>query len=131
VEKQKEFHESMGVNFDLLSDPSEEVVRQYGSMRSVLWWLPANHTFVVDHHGEIRHVWRDIPDMKAHGADVVATVKQLQAADGYIAKRPAPVAPTPDKPAGDGHDHSSSIYDCEACARVLKQRLEQGKRSPL
>lgn len=74
-DKNKEFAESLGANFVLLSDPGKQTAERYGVL--ALGGLYAKRwTFYIDQSGVIRRIDRNV-DTKTHGQDVAAALREL------------------------------------------------------
>lgn len=58
-EKNKEFAESVGARYPILSDPTGETARQYGVTDAVKRW-PSRWTFFIDREGRILHIDKDV-----------------------------------------------------------------------
>ena len=84
VESHRAFAQANHINFTLLSDPSHAVIEAYSS------WDPSfvvdgevfgtrRNTFIISPAGEIAKEYRGV-DPKAHAAEIIADLKQLQLA---------------------------------------------------
>ena len=74
-EKNREFAESVGAHFVLLSDPEKTHARQYGVL--ALGGLYARRwTFYIDPGGVIRRIDKKV-DTETHGRDVVRALEEL------------------------------------------------------
>lgn len=76
VEDQALFHSEQELNFPLLSDPDGSAAKKYGVLPEGSNWTK-RVTFVIDGEGVLRHVTTEV-DVKKHGADLVALVRELQ-----------------------------------------------------
>jgi peroxiredoxin Q/BCP len=75
AESHADFCSSEGLAFPLLSDPSGNVSRTYGS-----WIAPFSqrHTFLIDPAGVLRSTWVAVHPT-GHSTEVLATLQELQA----------------------------------------------------
>ena len=73
--KNREFAESVGAGFPLLSDPDETVAEEYG-VRGFGGFYAKRWTFYIDGDGIIRHIDKDV-DTSTHGADMVKQLRLL------------------------------------------------------
>ncbi len=83
VQKNKEFAESLGLDYPLLSDPQKQVAKAYGVLMPIVG-LAKRWTFYIGKDGKILHIDQDI-DVKTAGADVAARLAALG-----VAKRRVP-----------------------------------------
>jgi peroxiredoxin Q/BCP len=74
-EKNKEFAESLGVDYPILSDPGKEVAKAYGVVTPERE-LPFRWTFYVGPDGKILYIDKEVKPPTA-GADVAARLKAL------------------------------------------------------
>lgn len=72
----EKFHLEQKLNFPLLSDPDEKVIKAYGTK---MWGLPMSRrwTFIIDPDLKIRSVERDV-DPVLDAAKVAAKLKELK-----------------------------------------------------
>ena len=73
VESHKKFAENHGLNFTLLSDPGNKILKAFG-IKSVLF-LTGRETFVVDGSGRVTYKYRGFLNGTAH---VQKTLEYLQ-----------------------------------------------------
>lgn len=73
--KNKEFAESLSVDFPILSDPEKKAARAYGVLRAVVG-VPKRWTFYIGADGRILHVDKDVNTHTA-GADIAARLAAL------------------------------------------------------
>ncbi len=71
----KNFAESLGADYPILSDPGKEVARAYGVLAAGKQYA-SRWTFYIGRDGKILYVDRNV-NPEAHGADVVARLKAL------------------------------------------------------
>lgn len=71
----RQFAESLGLDYPLLSDPGKEVARAYGVLAGDRQYA-ARWTFYIGQDGTILHVDKQVSPA-AHGKDVVARLKAL------------------------------------------------------
>ena len=83
AQKNREFAESLGLDYPLLSDPEKQVAKAYGVLMPFVG-LARRWTFYIGKDGKILHVDRDI-GVKTAGADLAARLAELG-----VAKRQAP-----------------------------------------
>ena len=83
VQKNKEFAQSLGVDYPILSDPEKGAVKAYG-VQMPLVGVAKRWTFYIGKDGKILYVDRDV-HVNSAGADVAARLAELG-----VAKRPAP-----------------------------------------
>jgi peroxiredoxin Q/BCP len=74
-EKNKEFAESLGVDYPILSDPGKEVAKAYGVVTPERE-LPFRWTFYLGPDGKILYIDKEVKPPTA-GADVAARLKAL------------------------------------------------------
>ena len=80
AEKNKDFAESVGANFVLLSDPKKENAERYGVL--AFGGLYAKRvTFYIDALGVIQYIDRDV-ETATHGEDIVEKLKELGLGSG-------------------------------------------------
>jgi peroxiredoxin Q/BCP len=75
AEKNKQFADSVGAGFTLLSDPEKENAKAYGVLGLGGFWAK-RWTFFIDDSGIIRHIDKDVKTA-THGADVVKQLRVL------------------------------------------------------
>jgi len=77
AEQHASFCGSEGLAYPLLSDPTGEVSRRYGS-----WMAPYSlrHTFLIDPEGTLRKRWTGVHPAQ-HSQEVLAALKTLQASE--------------------------------------------------
>jgi peroxiredoxin Q/BCP len=76
-EIQQKFVDKFGLTFPLISDTAKRVIDAYGA-REVLGVTAKRKTFLVGTDGRVAHVWPKVT-VEGHAADVVATIRRLQA----------------------------------------------------
>jgi len=93
AERNREFAESLGVDFPILSDPEGEAARAYGVLAPGGDYAQRS-TFFIDAAGVIRYIDREVsPD--SHGADIATRLAEL----GFPPRDPAdPTEPPPSDP---------------------------------
>ena len=75
AEKNKEFADTVGAHFVLLSDPEKKNAKAYGVL--AFGGLYAKRwTFYIDAKGVIRHIDKDV-DTATHGQDIVTKLREL------------------------------------------------------
>ncbi|MCH8833721.1 MAG: redoxin domain-containing protein [Thaumarchaeota archaeon] len=74
VEDQKKFVEEFNVPYKHLSDSNKETCKKYPGLN--IAGLAKRSTFVVDKHGIIRKIFRDI-DVESHGKEISEFLKNL------------------------------------------------------
>ncbi len=74
-EKNKEFAESLGANFPLLSDPQGTAAKAYGVL-GMTRLFARRATFYIDPAGTIRHIDKDVK-VQTHGGDVARKLADL------------------------------------------------------
>ena len=74
-ETNKEFAESLSLDFPILSDPDKSVAKSYGVVTPERD-LPYRWTYYIGPDGKILHIDKEIQTMSA-GADVAARLKAL------------------------------------------------------
>ncbi len=74
-EKNKEFAESVGANFVLLSDPDKSSAKEYGVLGFGGMWTK-RWTFYIDGKGKLLEIDKNV-DPGNHGEDVVETLGRL------------------------------------------------------
>jgi peroxiredoxin Q/BCP len=70
----KEFAESVGADYPILSDPAKEVANAYGVLGT--FGVASRWTFYIGPDGKILHIDKAVKTSTA-GADVAATLAQL------------------------------------------------------
>ncbi len=75
VERNREFAESVGANFVILSDPQGEVARAYGVLAEGGKYA-RRQTFYIDPDGVVRGVDRDVSPAD-HGAAIARRLGEL------------------------------------------------------
>jgi peroxiredoxin Q/BCP len=75
AEKNREFADSVGANFVLLSDPSKENAERYGVL-ALGGMYTKRWTFYIDGHGIIRRIDKSV-DPKTAGQDVAEALTEL------------------------------------------------------
>lgn len=74
-EKNRDFAESVGASFVLLSDEGKQTAERYGVL--AMGGLYARRvTFYIDAAGKIVHIDRDV-DTETHGPDVIRKLSEL------------------------------------------------------
>jgi peroxiredoxin Q/BCP len=76
-EIQQKFVDKFGLTFPLISDTAKRVIDAYGA-REVLGVTAKRKTFLVGPDGRVAHVWPKVT-VEGHAADVVATIRRVQA----------------------------------------------------
>jgi len=74
VEDQKKFVEEYDVPYKHLSDSNKETCKKYPGLN--IAGLAKRSTFVVDKHGIIRKIFRDI-DVESHGKEISEFLKNM------------------------------------------------------
>ncbi len=74
VEDQKKFVEEFNVPYKHLSDSNKETCKKYPGLN--IAGLAKRSTFVVDKHGVIRKIFRDI-DVESHGKEISEFLKNM------------------------------------------------------
>ncbi len=74
VEDQKKFVEEYSIPYKHLSDSNKETCKKYPGLNIV--GLAKRSTFVVDKHGIIRKIFRDI-DVESHGKEISEFLKNM------------------------------------------------------
>ena len=74
VEDQKKFVEEFNVPYKHLSDSNKETCKKYPGLN--IAGLAKRSTFVVEKHGVIRKIFRDI-DVESHGKEISEFLKNL------------------------------------------------------
>jgi peroxiredoxin Q/BCP len=74
-ERNREFAESLGAGFPLLSDPGGEVARAYGVLAPG-GSVARRWTFVIDAHGVVRRIEKDVTPA-THGEEIVRMLEAL------------------------------------------------------
>jgi peroxiredoxin Q/BCP len=79
VASHRKFCTKDSLTFNLLADPSMNVVRHYGSLGHFGPWTIANrNTFLIDPEGRIAKVWTNVsPSIRVHSERVLATIAEL------------------------------------------------------
>lgn len=77
VDELKKFHENHRLNFDLLADPNNEVIKSYGT-KMMLINISQRRTFIVDPDLVIRDINTKV-DPAMDSQQVAARIKELQA----------------------------------------------------
>jgi peroxiredoxin Q/BCP len=70
----REFAESMGIDYPILSDPGKSVARAYGVLSAS--GFPSRWTFYIGKDGRILDVDKQVRP-SSHGADVAGRLSQL------------------------------------------------------
>lgn len=83
-QKNKEFAESLGLDYPLLSDPEKQVARAYGVLMPVVG-VAKRWTFYIGKDGRVLHVDRDV-SVNTAGTDVAARLAELGVARSQKAK---------------------------------------------
>ena len=74
VEDQKKFVEEYNIPYKHLSDSNKETCKKYPGLN--IAGLAKRSTFVVDKHGIIRKIFRDI-DVESHGKEISEFLKNM------------------------------------------------------
>ncbi len=74
VEDQKKFFQEYNIPYNLLSDSNNETCKKYPGLN--IAGLAKRSTFVVDKHGIIRKIFRDI-DVESHGKEISEFLKNM------------------------------------------------------
>lgn len=77
---QKEFHTEQELPFDLLSDPGGGLAKRFGLLMDRAPFAK-RITLIVDPKGILRRI-DDRVNVRSHGKDVVAMVRELQQSQG-------------------------------------------------
>ena len=75
AERNREFAESLGADFPILSDPGGSVARLYGVL-SESGSYALRHTVYIDRDGIVRHVDKKV-NAAQHGSDIAAALARL------------------------------------------------------
>ena len=75
AEKNKEFAESVGASFVLLSDPGKENAEKYGVL-GLGGLYTKRFTYYIDRDGILRYIDKDV-DTNSHGEDIVRKLAEL------------------------------------------------------
>ncbi len=75
AERNRDFAESLGADFPILSDPDGSVARLYGVL-SEGGRYALRHTVYIDRAGIVRHVDRKV-NAARHGSDIAAALARL------------------------------------------------------
>jgi peroxiredoxin Q/BCP len=75
AQKNKEFAESLGLDYPILSDPEKRVAKAYGVLMPVVG-LAKRWTYYIGKDGKILHVDRDV-SVNSAGADVATRLAEL------------------------------------------------------
>ena len=78
-EENKEFAESLELDYPILSDPSGKVATAFG-VYNAKRGFSNRHTVYIGKDGKILHIDRDVK-AATHGADVAKTLKKLGVAE--------------------------------------------------
>lgn len=78
----EKFREKQKFPFDLLSDPDENLCRQFDVIREKTLYGRKfmgveRSTFLIDENGKLRQEWRNVR-VKGHAAEVLAAVSELE-----------------------------------------------------
>jgi len=76
VDSHKQFSEVNKLPFTLLSDPDEDVRKQYGVPKT-LGIVPGRVTYVIDKDGVIRHIFSSQLDYIAHVEQAISALKSI------------------------------------------------------
>ena len=79
VESHRRFRASLGLPFNLLSDPHKQIIRRYGVGRRVPLIPNKRVTYVVDKAGTIRGVFQHEIAFGQHKEDVLDALRKLNA----------------------------------------------------
>ena len=74
-EKNKEFAESVGADYPILSDPDGQIARAYGVTGPIQRWA-SRWTFYIGLDGKILHIDKDVTP-RTHADDVAAKLEEL------------------------------------------------------
>ena len=74
-EKNRDFAESVGASFVLLSDPGKQYAREFGVL-ALGGFFAKRWTFYIDSKGVIRHIDKQVKT-STHGQDVVRKLAEL------------------------------------------------------
>lgn len=74
-EKNKQFAQSVGADYPILSDPGGEVAREYGVTGAIQKWA-SRWTFVIGKDGHILYIDKNVRP-STHADDVAAKLKEL------------------------------------------------------
>jgi len=72
----KQFSETLNLPFMLLSDPDEDVRREYGVPKT-LGIFPGRVTYVIDKEGVIRHIFSSQLKYKRHVKEALSALKSI------------------------------------------------------
>ncbi|MEM7007945.1 MAG: peroxiredoxin [Thermodesulfobacteriota bacterium] len=76
VESHKQFSDAHSLPFKLLSDPDEDVRKEYGVPKT-LGILPGRVTYVIDKDGIVRHIYSSQLNYKAHVNEAISALKSI------------------------------------------------------
>ncbi len=76
IESHKEFVEANNLPFTLLSDPDEDVRKEYGVPKT-LRIMPGRVTYVIDKDGVVRHIFSSQLNYKGHVKEALSALKSL------------------------------------------------------
>ncbi|MFA9409192.1 MAG: peroxiredoxin [Candidatus Dadabacteria bacterium] len=76
IDSHKEFAEANNLPFTLLSDPDDDVRREYGVPKT-LRIVPGRVTYVIDKKGIVRHIFSSQLNYKRHVKEALSALKSL------------------------------------------------------
>ena len=76
VDSHKQFSEANNLPFMLLSDPNEDVRREYGVPKT-FGIIPGRVTYVIDKQGVIRHIFSSQLNYKRHVNEALSALKSI------------------------------------------------------
>jgi len=76
IDSHKEFAEANNLPFTLLSDPDNDVRREYGVPKT-LRIVPGRVTYVIDKKGIVRHIFSSQLNYKGHVKEALSALKSL------------------------------------------------------
>ena len=76
IDSHKEFTEANNLPFTLLSDPDNDVRREYGVPKT-LRIVPGRVTYVIDKKGIVRHIFSSQLNYKRHVKEALSALKSL------------------------------------------------------
>jgi thioredoxin-dependent peroxiredoxin len=74
VHSHEKFRDKFGLNFELISDKSKEIVKLYGVEN--MFGTASRKTFLIDRKGIIRFIWNKVKT-SVHADEIIDKVKEL------------------------------------------------------
>ncbi len=78
-ESNRQFAESLELDYPILSDPDAETARAYGVVQGILK-LPKRWTYIIGQDGKILDIDKQV-NTSTHGQDVAAKLRELGVAE--------------------------------------------------